>query len=197
MSKPADIPRIINEISEKESSDLLSSTLEQLAKTILKDGRAAVRDIADRLNEFERRNPRRDPALRGLRTDQWRATIHETGRMGNSKGQYTLSYTIKVVNMQKPFYYQLGVSKKGNRRSYVANLAAVRLSQTPGRVTPRRKNGVLVFWGARRLDKSGNNSEDYVFVRSRNKTGPGHEYYRKEVMSIIDGRIDEWLDGIQ
>lgn len=198
MSKPADIPKIINEISEKESSDLLSTTLDNLAKTILKEGRAAVRDIADKLNEFERRSPRRDPALRGLRTDQWRATIHEIGRMGNSKGQYTLSYKIKVVNMQKPFYYELNYGKKNTmrtRRSYIANLAAVRLSQTPGRVVPRRKKGVIVFWGSKRVGD--NNSEGYVFVKSRNKSGPGHEWYRQNVMSIIDDRINEWLDSIE
>lgn len=198
MSKPADIPKIINEISEKESSDLLSTTLDNLAKTILKEGRAAVKDIADKLNEFERRNPRRDPALRGLNTAQWKATIHETGRVGNSKGQYTLSYTIKVWNAQKPFYYELNFGKKNNartRRSYVANLAAVRLSQTPGRVVPRRKKGVIVFWGAKRVGN--NNSEGYVFIKSRNKSGPGHEYYRKEVMGIIDHEIDQWLDHIE
>lgn len=278
-----DFPKFIKELLEKEVDDVLDEALDELRSATLRERRAAAQDIMNRLNEFERRNPRKDPALRGLRTDQWRAYIYEVKapkgqKVRNAKGQFDSVYRVQIWNMQKPFYYRFDFgrfvdrtkggkmmldiqsgsvnslkrdslhtdlyqmpyadrgsdylyhrrgavepfstgksSKSGGKkvnartkRAYVGNLAAVRLSQASGKVVPLTKQNHthrIVFWNngkARRLDKSGKKSikgtpynvEGYVFVTSRNKTGPGHRWYYNQVTSIINAGINKWIDNI-
>lgn len=273
------------ELLETEVEETGILALERFESKTKTERRVAASWIVKELNDFERRNPRKDPALKGLRTDQWRAYIYEVNPakgakfVKDGKGQFAIRYRIQIWNMQKPFYYRFDFGRfvdrtKGGKmmldiqsgsinslkrdylhtdlykmpfktkgtdplydkrekkepfttgknareknskkvgtrtdKAYVGNLAAVRLSQASGRVVPLNKQNHtqrIVFWNngkARRLDKSGKKSikgtpynvEGYVFVTSRNKTGPGHRWYYNQVTSIINAGINKWIDNI-
>lgn len=142
--------------------------------------------ISRNLNDMERKHPRKDPMLRALNTAQWSTDISEVFSSGNG----ALVYEVACHNAQRPFPYhfrQAGIRSGGaNRVKSIGNLAAVRLNQSSGTVRPKKPGGWIIFWS----DTYGK----YVYTKSRQKSGPGHLSYKRNVDKQITEGMERWFN---
>ena len=142
--------------------------------------------ISQNLNDMERRHPRNDPMLRRLNTAQWDTSISEV----SLDGKNGLVYRVSCQNAQRPFPYhfrQGGIQSRGaNRVKTIGNLAAVRLNQSNGVVRPKKPGGWIIFWS----DTYGK----YIYTKSRQKSGPGHLSYKRNVDKQITQGMERWFN---
>lgn len=68
----------------------------------------------------------------------------------------------------------------------IGNLAAVRLNQSNGVVRPKKPGGWIIFWS----DTYGK----YIYTKSRQKSGPGHLSYKRNVDKQITQGMERWFN---
>lgn len=174
------------------------SNIPEWARDLGKDNRKYVTPNVPKSEDIQIRTMINKKMVFGTLTNE---PYHLEYKTGANKPTLVKNKTSKSIN---------GRRKVGEKNGFgvfhsVGNLAAVRLSVSGGRVYPRnRKNGWLVFWNEgysyhkvnTRTVRKRTENYDYVFVRSRNKKGVGHDHYRAWVYSVFKEGTFAFIDEL-